>query len=225
MTPPHRSRLPKRDFVSLASDLLPPCDFVCFLLAGYVSTLVYSLLFPLAAPDSAIAIGRGNVALIGAVLAAFILYDRNFAAAVARRETVALVCSYGLRFVLIAAVALAIGVTSRLFNNLPPSWVALWLATSLLLTALTRSVVATNVLSLRKKGSFSQSVAIVGAGPLADRLDKYLRETKAEGVQSLGIFDDRPAGVAGSATSPVGSINASVSPTYTVASASRRGSG
>jgi Undecaprenyl-phosphate glucose phosphotransferase len=210
ITPPHRSRLPKRDFASLASDLLPPCDFVCFLLAGYISTLVYSLLFPPAPLDSAIAIGRGNVALIGAVLAPFILYDRHFAAAVARRETFALACSYALRFVLISAVALAIGVTSRLFDNLPPSWVALWLVASLVLTALMRSVVATNVLSLRKKGAFTQSVAIFGAGPLADRLNRHLRETKADGVQLLGVFDDRPAGVTGSSTWPAGSFDALV---------------
>ncbi len=196
------SRLPKRDFVSLASDLLPPCDFVCFLLAGYISTLVYSLLFPLAPLDSTIAIGRGNVALIGAVLAPFILYDRHFATAVSRRETVALVSQYALRFMLIAAVALAIGMTSPLFENLPPSWVALWLAASFALTALARFAFAAQVRSLGKRGAFTESVAIVGAGPVADRLNRHLRETKADRVELLGIFADRPRDVTGSSTWP-----------------------
>jgi Undecaprenyl-phosphate glucose phosphotransferase len=210
MTPSHRSRLPKRDFASLASDLLPPCDFVCFLLAGYISTLVYSLLFPLAPLDAAIATGRGNVALIGAALAPFILYDRHFAAAVSRRKAVALVGSYALRFLLIAAVALAIGVTSRLFANLPPSWVSIWLVASLVLTVLARAAVATSILMLRKKGVFAQTVAIFGAGPLADRLNRHLRDTKAEGVQLLGIFDDEPSGVTASSSWPVGSFDALV---------------
>jgi Undecaprenyl-phosphate glucose phosphotransferase len=200
-------RLPKRDFVSLASDLIPPCDFVCFLLAGYLSTQVYSLLFPLAPLDSAIAIGRGSVALIGAVLAPFILYDRNFGAAASRRETFTLACQHALRFMLIAAVALAIGATTKLFDNLPPSWVLLWLGASFALTVLTRSVVATTVLSLGGKGAFTESVAIVGAGPVADRLNRHLRESKAHRVELLGIFADRPAGTMTSSTWPVGSID------------------
>lgn len=204
---PRGSRMPKRDFVSLASDLLPPCDFVCFLLAGYLSTLVYSLLFPHAPLDSTIAAGRGNVALIGAVLAPFILYDRHFAAAVSRRETVSLISHYAGSFMLIAAVAIAIGATSQLFDNLPPSWVVLWLGASFALTVLTRAVVATNVLSLRRKGAFTESIAIVGAGPVADRLNLHLRETKADRVELLGIFADQPADVTGSSTWPMGSVD------------------
>jgi len=208
LTFPYRgARLQKRDFVSLASDLLPPCDVVCFLLAGFVGSLLYALMVPHAALDAAVAVSRTNVALIGAVLAPFFLYDRNFAAAVGRRHTSALIGMFGLRFVLIAAIALAIGAASRVFDSLPPSWVALWLGASFTLTALVRVVAAMNVRALKKRGVFTESVAIVGAGPVADRLNRHLRDTKADRIELLGIFGDLPAGVAGSSAWPVGSID------------------
>ncbi len=208
LTFPYRgSRLPKRDFVSLVSDLLPPCDFGCFLLAGLIGTLLHALFVPYTLLDSAVAASRSNVALIGAVLAPFVLYDPNFAAAVSRRHTAALIGVFGLRFALIAAVAIAIGATSQVFDNLPPSWVALWLGASLALSVLVRVVVATKVRALDRKGRFTESVAIVGAGPVADRLNRHLRDTKADRVELLGIFGDLPAGAAGSSAWPVGSID------------------
>jgi Undecaprenyl-phosphate glucose phosphotransferase len=211
MTPltfPHgRARLPKRDFVSLASDLLPPCDFGCFLLAGLIGTLLHALLFPHLPLDSVAAVSRSNVALIGAVLAPFVLYDRDFAAQVRRRNTAALIGVFGFRFVLIAAIAIAVAASTQVFDNLPPTWVALWLGVSLALTVLVRTVVATNVRALDRKGAFTESVAIVGGGPVADRLNRHLRDTKADRVELLGIFGDLPGGVAGSTTWPVGRID------------------
>jgi Undecaprenyl-phosphate glucose phosphotransferase len=207
LTFPYRaSRLPKRDFVSLASDLLPPCDFVCFLLAGFIGTLLHALLVPHVLLDSAVAVSRGNVALIGAVLAPFVLYDQNFAVAVCRRYK-ATVGMFGLRFAVIGTVAIAIGAASQVFDSLPPSWVAFWLGASFTLTALVRVGVATRVRALHRKGAFTESVAIVGAGPVADRLDTHLRNTKADRIELLGIYGDLPAGVAGSSTWPVGSID------------------
>jgi Undecaprenyl-phosphate glucose phosphotransferase len=201
------SRLPKRDFVSLASDLLPPFDFGCFLFAGFIGSLLYALFVPNALLDAAVAVSRGNVALIGAVLAPFVLYDRNFAAAVGRRHTTSLIGLFSLRFLLIAAIAIAIGGASQVFDNLPPSWVALWLGASFVLTALVRVVVATKVRALDKKGAFTESVAIVGAGAVADRLNRHLRDTKADRIELVGIFGDVPADAAGSSTWPVGSID------------------
>ncbi len=205
--PSNAPRLSKRDFVSLASDLVPPLDFGCFLLAGFIGTLLYALFVPHEPLDSAVAISRGNAALIGAVLAPFVLYDRNFAAAVGRRNAAPLVGQFVLRFALIAAIAIAIGEASQVFDNLPASWVTLWLSASLVLTALVRVVVATNVRVLLRKGAFTESVAIVGAGPVADRLNRHLRDTKADRIELLGIFGDLPEGATDSSAWPVGSID------------------
>jgi Undecaprenyl-phosphate glucose phosphotransferase len=208
LTLPYRSpSLTKRERVSLASDLLPPIDFICFLLAGFIGTLLYSLFVTAAPLDASVAVGRGSVALIGALLAPFVLYDQNFAAAVSRRRMSALTATFGLRFLLLAIIAVAIGAGSHVFDNLPPSWVALWLAASAVLTAAVRVVVATKVRALDKSGAFTESVAIVGAGPVADRLNSHLRDTKADHIELVGIFSDLPAGVAGSSTWPMGSID------------------
>jgi len=205
--PYHDSGLSKRDRVLLASDLLPPIDFICFLLAGLIGTLLYSLFVTAAPLDASVAVGRGSVALIGAVLAPFVLYDRNFAAAISRRHMTALIGMFGLRFVLIATIAIAVGAASQVFASLPPSWVAVWLGTSAALTALVRVFVATKVRALDRKGAFTESVAIVGAGPVADRLERHLRDTKVDHIELLGIFGDLPLGVTGSSTLPVGSID------------------
>jgi Undecaprenyl-phosphate glucose phosphotransferase len=208
LTFPYRdARLPKRDFVSLASDLLPPCDFVCFLLGGIVGTLLHALLVPHAPFDSAVAVSRSNVALIGALLAPFVLYDQTFAATVARRYTATLVGMFGLRFAVIGAVVIAIGAASQVFDTLPPSWVAFWLGASFTLTALVRVAAAARVRALHGTGAFTESVAIVGAGPVADRLNSHLRNTKADRIELLGIFGDLPAGVTGSSMWPIGTID------------------
>ncbi len=183
----------RREFMSLASDLLPPCDFVCLLAAGYLSSLLYSLFFPDALFSSAVWNNRGNVALIGAVLAPIILYDQNFAVTAARRQTTKLIRAFAVRFVLIIAITFAIGMTSRVLDNLPHTWVAIWLVTSLALTSLTRFAVATYLQTLKYKGALTESIALVGAGSLAQRLSQHLRRTNAD-VDILGIFADRADG-------------------------------
>jgi hypothetical protein len=76
--------------------LLPPCDFVCFLLAGYISTL----LFPVVPIGSTILVDRDTVALIGALLAPFILYNQQFGATAGRGEARGLFSSFAMRFAL-----------------------------------------------------------------------------------------------------------------------------
>jgi Undecaprenyl-phosphate glucose phosphotransferase len=198
------TRLPKRDVVSLISDCLPPCDFVCLLLAGYVSTL----LFPIVPFSPAILIGRDSVALIGALLAPFILYDPQFAVAIGSRRTPGMVSSFLMRFVLIAAIAVSIGTAGGgVFDDLPPSWVALWIATGLVFTGAVRFLVARKVRSLERTGEFIESVAIVGAGPLALRLNRHLQQIKPGRVELVGVFDDRPQDAAAESLWPVGRID------------------
>src|SRR6266571_3798662 len=67
-----------RDRMLLASDLLPPCDFFAVLIAAYVSSLCASIFATATAPSW---IHLGNVALLGASLATYVLYDKNFATA------------------------------------------------------------------------------------------------------------------------------------------------
>ncbi|MBC7982498.1 MAG: undecaprenyl-phosphate glucose phosphotransferase [Candidatus Obscuribacterales bacterium] len=204
---PHSNVKLRRAIVSLASDVLPLCDFVCLLLAGYISTLLYSIAFATAPLSPTIWIDRGNVALIGAVLAPFILYDQHFAAAASRQQTWTLIRSYVMRFILIVVIVFAIGVSSQVLDNLPQKWVAIWLANSLLLTTFTRVLLARNVRSLKHKGLLTESIAIVGAGPIADRLNHHLRQTRADNVELLGIFDESGAGASDGSIWPVKTLD------------------
>lgn len=198
------SRLPKRDIVALISDVLPLCDCICLLLAGYVSTL----LFPIVPFSSAVLVGRDSVALIAALLAPFILYDPKFAAAIGGRRTAVTIRTFLMRFVLIAAIAVSIGTAGGgVFDDLPPSWVALWMATSLAFTGAVRFIVARTLWSLERSGGLVESVAIVGTGAVADRLHRHLRESNPGRVELVGIFDASSESATAESLSPAGRID------------------
>ena len=59
---------------------------------------------------------------------------------------------------------------------------------------------------LRQSGEFAETVAIVGAGPVADRLIHALRQARPEGVELLGVFDDKVVGAVASEFKSSGNI-------------------
>jgi Undecaprenyl-phosphate glucose phosphotransferase len=179
-----------RAFASLASDLLPPCDFACLLLAAYISTFLHSLLFPGLPVAAAIWVERSNAAIIGAVLIPFLLYDQHFAMSASRGQRRKLIRSYVHRCLLIGAIATTIGMTTSLLDDLPQLWVAIWLSSSVLLTATTRVLAAKHVGVLRQRGVLTESIAVVGTGAAAERLIQHLRQTRCSSIELLGCFDD-----------------------------------
>ncbi len=192
--------------VSMASDLLLLFDLLCLLLAASLSTLLTThWLAPLG-----LAPGFGNdfaqAALIAAVLAPFILYDKRFGSVASRGQMPVLVRSHALRFTLFAGVILALGGVSQALDNFPRGWLVAWFATSLLLTSLTRVLVARTVRRLQRHGVLTEVIAVVGAGPVADRLVQTLRQTRPETIELLGIFDDKIVGAAPGTIKPAGSL-------------------
>jgi len=194
------------NIVSMSSDLLPLSDFLCVLLAASLSTLLYSQW--LAAPGLAPGVGGdfGQTALIAAVLASFILYDKRFGAVASRGQMPVLVRSHILRFTLFAGVVLALGGISRMLDDIPAGWLGIWFATSLLLTAVTRVLVAQAVRRLQRQGVLTEVVAVVGAGPVADRLVQALRQTRPETIELLGVFDDKVVGAVPGAIKSAGTL-------------------
>jgi len=178
----------------LTSDLLPLCDFVCLLLAASVSTFLYThWLAPLRlAPHFGDKFGQA--ALVAAMLAPFILYDKRFGSVASRGQTPVLVHSYALRFTIFSGVVLALGGVTQTLGNFPHGWLVIWFAMSLLLTSLTRMLVAQYMRRLQRKGVLTEVIAVVGAGPVADRLVHALRQTRPETIELLGIFDDKIIG-------------------------------
>jgi len=182
------------DVVSMTSSLLLLFDFICLFLAAFLSTLLYSRWL---AP-AGLAPGFGSdfepAALVAAVLAPFILYDKRFGSVASRGQMPVLVRSYALRFTIFAGVVLALGAVSQALDAFPPGWLVIWFATSLLLASLTRVLVARYVRRLQRRGVLTEVIAVVGAGPVADRLVQALRQTRPETIELLGVFDDKIAG-------------------------------
>lgn len=204
IAPPGARKL-GRDTVFLIGDLLPLLDFAGVLLAAYLGTLMFaSGVAPAAAAQVLADVGRA--ALAAAVLAPFILCDRAFVAFASAGQTAALVRCYAVRFAMFVGAVAAIGFASRSLARLPGAWLALWLAGSLIVTALTRLLLVTALRRLERRGILAETVAVVGAGPLADRLIGQLRQARGEGIQILGVFDDRATRIEHCAHPPSGSI-------------------
>jgi hypothetical protein len=181
------------DLVSLAGGLLPVLDVLGVFAAATATTWLYSAW--LATGSLPFTGWSGNeLTALGAtgLLAAVCLYDPAFGTRASRGQAAALVSRYGLGFVLFAVAALVIAYASGALDNLPVSWLALYFGWTLLLTAVGRLFLASTIRALEHQGPLTEVIAIVGAGPLADRLVRHLRETRGDRVAILGIFDDQP---------------------------------
>ncbi len=176
--------LARRSPLSLASDLLPLFDLVTLWL---LSSLV-GWLSPAAATGNDLA----HATLAVAMLAPFMLYDPGFGAAAQRGRLLGLLRSHLLRFLLVAAglVALILLPGGGDDVGLRSSHVAAWLIAALLLTSLTRMVVARMVDRLQRQGRLAQVVAVVGSGAQAQALVQSLGQAGPQRIALLGTFDD-----------------------------------
>ncbi len=222
LRPVHRTL--SRNLPVVASDLLPLFDLLCFFFAASISTELYALwAMPgdaarAAAHVASVGLHRHfeQAAWIAAVLAPFILYDKNFGSlarrGMARRgvasrgQVAALVHSYARRFTLFAGVILVLGMVSGVLPTFPRGWVFTWFAASIVLTSLTRVMMASYVGRLQRQGAFTEVIAVVGAGPVADRLVQALRQTRSASIQLLGVFDDKIIGAVPSAIKSSGTV-------------------
>jgi len=201
-------RMSNRNVASLASDLLALFDFVCLFLSCSLSTLLYTYwLTPLGLALPRFGNAFGQAALVAAVLAPFILYDKRFGRVASRRgQMPVLVRSYALRFAIFAGVVLALGAVTRALDHFPLGWLVIWFAASLLLTSLTRLLVAQYLRHLQRQGVLTEVIAVVGAGPVTDRLVQALRQTRPETIELLGVFDDKIVGAVHSTIKPAGTL-------------------
>ena len=144
--------------------------------------------------------------LVAAVLAAFFLYDQRFGDLASRGKMSLLIRSHALRFTLLAGVLMALGLITQVVENFSAGWLALWFTTSLLLTSLTRSAAARYVWRLQYQGALTEVIAVVGAGPAADRVIEALRQTRPQAIELLGIFDDKSGSSKHDGIKPTGTL-------------------
>jgi Undecaprenyl-phosphate glucose phosphotransferase len=178
---PPRAQRAAGNPTALASDLLPLCDA----LSVVAATLFATLLHPVApdAPDGT------WVMLTAATFASFLLYDKDFGAVAVHAGHADLVRSHAVRLLRLTAVLLALGAASQTLSALTPGWLVTGVAVAAVLTLLTRVAMIRYLRRLAQRGALREAVAVVGAGPIADRLVRKLREAQPHGVELLGVFD------------------------------------
>lgn len=179
-----------RDTVFLIGDVLPLLDFVGVLLAAWLGTLLYAAWVLPGAPIAGILDNAGRAALVAAVLAPLILCDRAFVSFASGGQTTALIRCYTVRFVMFAGAVALIGVASRSLVGLPHALLAAWFAATLGVTAVSRLLLVATLRHLERKGILVETIAVIGSGPLADRLIRDLRQTRGNTVEIVGVFDD-----------------------------------
>jgi len=190
----------------MTSGLVLLFDLICLFVTASLSTVLYAYwLAPHGlTPDFGKAFGQA--ALVAPILAPFILYDKRFGAVASRGQIPGLVRSCALRFTIFAGVVLTLGMISQALDGFPGGWLVIWFVTSLLFISLTRVLVARYVRRLQRQGVLTEVIAVVGAGPVADRLVQALRQTRPETIELLGIFDDKIAGAVPSTIKPAGTV-------------------
>lgn len=203
---PVRRRL-HRDGATLVSDLLPLFDFSALLLVMLLLAALQSRgMIPAGHAGGGLEYSRAGFG--AALLAPFILYDKHFGATVSSGPTGAWLKNFGFRFALLSALVLIWAGSSQPLAHMPPREVLLGLALALALSVATRVLFARHVGRLRRIGGLTEHVAVVGAGAVADRLVRALRQSQPQAIELVGVFDDKTGGQRSRATRDViGSID------------------
>lgn len=174
----------------LASDLLPLGDIVCLLLSATLTLALGARWMDAGAVQARAIAEVAPAGWFAAALAPFMLYDAGFGIRASRGAGSALLAMHALRFVVYAAVVLALGLVTDALDAVPRGALVLWLVLAWTSTSLMRSLVAAALQRLRRQGRLTERVAVVGAGPLADRMVQTLARERAGSVELLGVFDD-----------------------------------
>lgn len=194
------------DAVHLATDMIPVFDIVSILSAVLFSIFLYD--HWLGAQGVSIYSGSSfaTAALIAAVPAPFILYDKHFGAIARRGKIGGPLRSHVLRYIFFVIFVLLLGSLSLVAKKFPTQAIAIWVVTGLALTSFIRLLMAYAVRRVQQRGAVVQSIAIVGAGRVADRLVKALQHSHGETIELLGVFDDKIQNAPHSTVKAVGNL-------------------
>jgi Undecaprenyl-phosphate glucose phosphotransferase len=184
--------------VSTLNVLIALFDVASILSAAGYSIALYTHWWPLHTGHSIAA------AWLMAMLAPFVLHDRRFGIWATHGNVGLAFRALTVRFAALIALALALCTTTGSFDLFPSGWVVSWVACALLLTSLTRVAV---VAAARQVSTVKRTIAVVGAGELADRLTGVLRREHADSVHLLGVFDDRQTRVSRCEMAPTGGLD------------------
>jgi Undecaprenyl-phosphate glucose phosphotransferase len=191
--------LARSNLAALVGDLVPLADLVSLLLLVFAGHALLAVGWLPAGLADALHGGLAPAAAVAAVLAPFMLYDQRFGAQAGQGRHRDLMAAHALRFSAYAVIVVVLALVSD--ATAVHGWLAIWLVSSLLVTSVTRVFAVGALRRLSEQGRLTETVAVVGGGPVADRLVRALRDVPARRIDLLGVFDDAPA-----RPGPVGSI-------------------
>ncbi len=191
---PSRRRL---DHLVIANDLLAVWDVAASVGCGYVGILFYSLIFRHGAPAVRLDGPLLGEVLLGSLVCALVLRDpalstlagyagRRWLPRGALRRVALCLCVLGV----------VVGLTRSLLDVSTAWWLS-WSLLSLACSLAARSGLTVLVRQARSAGRLREAVAVVGGGPVAERLATRLARMGQEPVELVGQFDSTESGAAG----------------------------
>jgi Undecaprenyl-phosphate glucose phosphotransferase len=200
-----RRKLGRSSLVSFGCDTLPLLDVASFLLGGYAASALCGLQWATAA-DPDFWNSPESRAIVWAILAPFLLNDPAFSSTVSNGSWSRLFGRHALRFVKLVALILIVSFAGGLTGGMALRWCVTTLAFAGVATLVCRAILVAHMRLLERGGVLAESIAVVGAGPFADRFVEHLRSIGVHKVDVVGVFDDRRTRVDADASKPTGTI-------------------
>lgn len=192
---------------AVLGELIWLIDFLSLFVIAPLGVIAYS--WWAGQTDTALSIDSsiGLLGLVVSLLAPFVFHDRGFGANASQGLLTRIARLHALRFAAFVAVVMLLGLTSNFWTALPADLMAVWFATAFVVTSALRLLLARVLLGLQRQGLLTEVVAVVGAGPVADRLIRQLQQSRPNSIDMLGIFDDNTLDATSAATRATGSIS------------------
>jgi exopolysaccharide biosynthesis WecB/TagA/CpsF family protein len=192
---------------AVLGELIWLADFFCLIVIAPASVVAYSWLPRQEGLEVSFSAAVGPLGLAVALLAPFMFHDGEFGANASRGRFGTIARSHALRFIAFVSGVLLLGLTSNFWNGFSVDTMLIWFAAAFVSTSTLRLALERVLLSLQRQGLLTEVVAVVGAGPVADRLVRQLRISRPNSIDMLGIFDDNTAAMTSDSALPVGSIS------------------
>ena len=180
----------RRALILVAHDLIAVWDALTVLLTGYLCAVAYSLAFP-DRPMMRVFFGDGGqLALVGALLAPFVLRGAQVGTAGGQPGTaVGIVSRLAPRVLSLLALLLATAFLTRTMDDIPRRWIIPWGLTIGVSALAGRMFLASNVRRLERAGVLRDRVAILGSGQAAAALQRHLAEVRGPALEVVGVCD------------------------------------
>jgi Undecaprenyl-phosphate glucose phosphotransferase len=182
----------------IASDILRVIDCCAMIAGGWIAFMVYSPL------DADVWPQYGLVAVLGGVLLINVLQSQGAYHPDRIRQPLTRLGATAAALLLTGAILIAVAFATKASGEFSRGWAALWLALTLGAVVGVRLMLHLLLARLRPTAESSwlwRNVAIVGAGPEAERFIARLRATASDSVRIVGVYDEqhreRPSSIAG----------------------------